>query len=563
MKQTSRQGLTVILRSSCTQTACKPFRYRINGVLLAFFGIILFARAQVPGIINYQGRLSVDGTNFNGTAQFKFTLVTTNAAGTLSLWSNDGSSSAGSEPLSAVPLKLTRGVYSVQLGDTSVPGMSQSIPSSVFQNTEVFLRSWVDYNGSGSQLLTPDRRITAVGYALVADSVRTAPAAALPSGAMLVSQLAQDPDLIAGGYRLIMTVPPPGWVNGSTTNAPSARSAHTAVWTGSSMLVWGGRVAAGAYLSSGAAYTPDSDTWATLSPIGAPSARAGHTAAWTGSELLIWGGSGAEQYVATGGRFNLSAQSWRSISTNGAPDGRSGHVAAWTGSRMLVWGGLNASGLLADGALYDPAANTWSTLGATTPPAPRMNATAVWTGDRLLVWGGEGELGPLGSGAQLLFADGSPAAWSPLSAAGAPSARSGHTAVWTGSRLLVWGGQSDGTPLGDGAAYDPATDTWQALPSAGAPAARFDHTALWTGSEMLILDGANAAGSLAGGAAYDPSAQRWRNLSATGGPLARSQPAAVWTGTEILLFGGLSGAQPVAALQRLIPQPAWHFYRKP
>jgi hypothetical protein len=33
------------------------------------------ASAQVPGIINYQGRVTVAGTNFDGTGQFKFALV--------------------------------------------------------------------------------------------------------------------------------------------------------------------------------------------------------------------------------------------------------------------------------------------------------------------------------------------------------------------------------------------------------------------------------------------------------------------------------------------------------
>jgi len=31
--------------------------------------------AQVPGILNYQGRVAVNGTNFTGTGQFKFALV--------------------------------------------------------------------------------------------------------------------------------------------------------------------------------------------------------------------------------------------------------------------------------------------------------------------------------------------------------------------------------------------------------------------------------------------------------------------------------------------------------
>jgi hypothetical protein len=38
---------------------------------------------------------------------------------------------------------------------------------------------------------------------------------------------------------------------------------------------------------------------------------------------------------------------------------------------------------------------------------------------------------------------------------------SGHSAVWTGSKMIVWGGMSSGY-FNTGAGYDPATDTWTA-----------------------------------------------------------------------------------------------------
>jgi len=49
-------------------------------VLLLQASLPLAARAQVPGIINYQGRVIAAGTNFDGTGQFEFALV--NATGT-------------------------------------------------------------------------------------------------------------------------------------------------------------------------------------------------------------------------------------------------------------------------------------------------------------------------------------------------------------------------------------------------------------------------------------------------------------------------------------------------
>ena len=46
-----------------------------------------------------------------------------------------------------------------------------------------------------------------------------------------------------------------------------------------------------------------------------------------------------------------------------------------------------------------------------------------------------------------------------------PSPRCSHTAVWTGSRVILWGPtSSDG-----GGLYDPATDSWMSMSSAGAP----------------------------------------------------------------------------------------------
>ena len=64
----------------------------------------------------------------------------------------------------------------------------------------------------------------------------------------------------------------------------------------------------------------------------------------------------------------------------------------------------------------------------------------------------------------------------------APAGRWGHTAVWTGSEMIVWGGGANGTDLNTGGRYNPSTDSWTATSTTGAPAARFFHTAVWTGS---------------------------------------------------------------------------------
>src|SRR6202042_3653814 len=121
----------------------------IAGVLVALCSTL---PAQVPQIMNYQGRVVVGSTNFDGTGQFKFALV--NAAGTTTYWSNDGTSSAGSQPTHAVSLTVTKGLYSVLLGDTTIANMSSAIPATVFVNSDVRLRVWFNDGTNGSQLLS-------------------------------------------------------------------------------------------------------------------------------------------------------------------------------------------------------------------------------------------------------------------------------------------------------------------------------------------------------------------------------------------------------------------------
>ena len=145
----------------------------MNRTVLAAIGIFVLLGstlpAQVPQLINYQGRVVVGATNFNGTGQFKFALV--NAAGTTTYWSNNNTSVNGSEPSAAISLPVNNGLYSVLLGDATLPNMTV-IPNTVFNNSDVRLRVWFNDGTTGSQLLTPDQRIAAVGYAMMAGTVQ-------------------------------------------------------------------------------------------------------------------------------------------------------------------------------------------------------------------------------------------------------------------------------------------------------------------------------------------------------------------------------------------------------
>ena len=179
--------------------------------------------AQVPQLINYQGRVVVGSTNFNGTGRFKFALVNNN--GSTTYWSNDGTSTSGSEPTNAVSLSVANGLYSVLLGDTALTNMTVAIPLSVFATSDVRLRVWFNDGTHGSQLLTPDQRVAAVGYAVIASNVvdGAITSAKIAAGAVGSSQLASGLTL-AGTTSGTFSGP----LTGNATSATNATNATTA-----------------------------------------------------------------------------------------------------------------------------------------------------------------------------------------------------------------------------------------------------------------------------------------------------------------------------------------------
>ena len=114
------------------------------------------------------------------------------------------------------------------------------------------------------------------------------------------------------------------WTPTSTTNAPAARFLHTAVWAASEMVVWGGYFFDGNdhYLNTGGKYNPGTDSWTATTTTNAPSARGYHTAVWAGSEMIVWGGYDGLNDLNTGGRYNPGTNSWTATSTANAPSAR-------------------------------------------------------------------------------------------------------------------------------------------------------------------------------------------------------------------------------------------------
>ena len=334
------------------------------------------------------------------------------------------------------------------------------------------------------------------------------------------------------------------WTATATANAPSLRVGHTAVWTGSEMIVWGG-----ASDSSGARYNPGTDSWRATSITNAPSTRAFHTAVWTGNEMIIWGGSSFGANLNTGGRYNPSTNSWTATSTTNAPSARFGHTAVWTGSEMIVWGSYDYANT---GGKYDPGTDTWASTSTTNAPSRRQFFTAVWTGSEMTIWGGFHGASFLNTGRR--YNPGTDS-WVATSTTNAPAEREGHTAVWTGSEMIVWGGYSNGSDVTTGGRYNPNTNSWAATSAINAPSGREQHTAVWTGSEMIVWGGGHTNINFNTGGRYNPSIDSWTRTSRTGAPTGRYGHTAVWTDSEMIVWGGRTGSQVFNTGGRYCAQP--------
>jgi N-acetylneuraminic acid mutarotase len=331
-----------------------------------------------------------------------------------------------------------------------------------------------------------------------------------------------------------------GWTATSTTNAPTARLEHTAVWTGSEMIVWGGTNVGSSKLNTGGRYNPSTDSWAATSTTNAPGGRHLHTAVWTGSEMIVWGGlKGNFTQLNTGGRYNPGTDSWTATSTTNAPTGRFVHTAVWTGSEMIVWGGTDGGNAFSTGGRYDPSTNSWTATTTTNAPPTRWSHTAVWTGSEMIVWGGSDGQSLLNTGGRY---NPSTDTWTATATTNAPDQRVGSTAVWTGSEMIIWGGTDGNDGFDTGGRYNPGTDSWTATSTTNVPIGRVDHTAVWTGSEMIVWGGLRGIFTeLNTGGRYNPSTDSWTATSTTNAPIARSRQKAVWTGTEMIVWGGGDG----------------------
>ncbi len=316
------------------------------------------------------------------------------------------------------------------------------------------------------------------------------------SGNIIVAKEARN-DLISEGFAEVGLTDVTSVTYG---NSSESNWSDTAVWSGTELIRFGGYYSDSnnnnnaTASNDGARYNPVTDTWADIA--NAPTGRWEHTAVWTGTEMIVWGGrdsyNSMYSLLNSGARYNPSSNTWTSISTTNAPDPRIKHTAIWTGTEMIVWGGYNDGGTsdyFNSGARYNPSTDTWTPLNTINAPDGRIQHAAVWTGTEMVVWGGNKKSTnpydyggtPLNIGARY---NPNTDTWTPISTTNAPTARAGHSAVWTGNKIFITGGYASMYMgrVSSGAYYDPSSDIWTAMNDQNSVSGK----GVWTGSELLV-----------------------------------------------------------------------------
>lgn len=266
-------------------------------------------------------------------------------------------------------------------------------------------------------------------------------------------------------------------------------------WTGTELLVLGADLGDPAGIARGLALDPSSGTWRATAPPPMTGPVSVPAAEWTGEELVVWG---LRATVA----YDPVADRWRALPTPPVPP-RLGGRMAWTGRYLVVWG--DAVRLLQRqfAAAYDTVTDTWVRLPD--PPLNRLAATpGVWTGEELVLVTPRTppsfEHDRIALGGLRLQTD--PWRWAPVPV---PPWLTRASTVLTSTLAVTWTGDRVAA-LGDASfagLHDPVAGTWTRLPRGAGD--RIRPVLVWTGDRLLVWGGDGPAGPLVDLAAWQPA----------------------------------------------------------
>ena len=336
------------------------------------------------------------------------------------------------------------------------------------------------------------------------------------------------------------------WSLLSATNSPSGRIFHSAIWSGSEMIVWGGASLddPNGPANTGSRYNPSTKAWTATSTENAPSKRFGHCSVWTTSGMFVFGGeTDSSTLLNDGFLYATATNTWTQVSSTNAPDARIWPMCIWTGEKVLVWGGLSTdtTTALATGAVYNPADDTWTAMSTT-------NAIGVVAGpfgigyyatDKAFFWNLANTTGG--------FYDAANDSWTTALTDSAPSGRFGAAHTYDSNKVYIFGGQilSTGAATNEGYVFDTANNFWTTITTENAPDARFGATMSMISSKLRVWGGWSngTTDAIKQGGVYTVTGGSWAPMETASAPPSRALHSVVNTGTAMIVWGGGSHFQ--------------------
>lgn len=254
--------------------------------------------------------------------------------------------------------------------------------------------------------------------------------------------------------------------------------------------------------------------------------------------------------------FITSKGTWQYFGTMGT--GRRAFASVEMGDKIGYMSGFASSGNdPGNGLIYDTVGNTYVSI----PSYPgtlstRLDNKIIWTGTELITFGGLNfQTTTRVRGEGFRYNPSTDSAWTQISSTNAPTARNGANIVWTGTEMLVWGGDChSGTYCSSsqrsqiaqsGARYNPSTNSWTTMSTTNAPYNAGESMSsslssqttkgigVWSGSEFISVSNNGNTNVLI--KKYNPSSNSWTNLTAPSFSIKLSSKY-VWTGSKLIIF---------------------------
>jgi N-acetylneuraminic acid mutarotase len=301
------------------------------------------------------------------------------------------------------------------------------------------------------------------------------------------------------------------------------------------MIIWGGYV--GNVFNTGGKYNPGADSWTSTSTTNAPSARDLHTAVWTFSEMIVWGGEDRMSVLNTGGRYCAptatpcaSVGSWTEQAPY--PISISGHAVVAQGGNVYSFGGIVNNAAITTAYKYNPATNTWTAIAPL--PAPRGWFSGASDGTYIYLLGGVDQ--NFNTTATLWRYDPATNTYNTsLPSYTIPTYF--HASAYLNGKIYRIAGAAIGTDF-HVEVYDIATNSWSM--AANYPFANHNLMAVALGNYIYAGGGNASPGKTC---RYDPSTDSWDDAAIADLPAGRSSAASgAYNGRWILAGGDVNFA---------------------